>query len=519
MLCRVKINLSSPLVREESLHGREYIVAPMAMLAEGVITGTDGVPTFYPGDEIAKSVTGWNAKPIVVYHPFENGAPVTACQPDVLNSSQVGIILNTVYDDKLRAEAWLEKDRLQLVDSRVLEALTAGTTIEISTGMHMDAGNIKGEFAGVSYQAIATNITADHLAILPDKTGAYSVAAGGGLLQINEQPLEKLKYAGLRQGDSWVAGNGKVKMTLTCNEMSFDKIHSAVQKALRIKYAGNVDADGYSNTPYVFDVFGDFFVMEMPPDYKMYKMSYVATDTGVTLSGEPQEVVRVTEYRLKKDGSYVANCISKPDKRNPDMPTKKEKIDALILKSNGRFVETDRRMLENSSEDLIEKLTGETAPVTNPASPPPPAVEPPSLEKKLASTPETQPAPVTNAKLSPEQEEDLAWARQEKQRQKDEIINDLVANVAAEEQPIKRASLAKKNLGELQELQSFVSNERSLAANSAVKDDATPPHIQSMMGNHAPPTAIRSNSGKPVGKIAPLAHRTMTFPKPGAKAE
>lgn len=171
--------------RRETLHGRDYIVAPMAMLTEGVHNGSGG-PLYYPEKECRAAAQSWNMRPVVVYHPEINGQGVSACDPDILEKQQVGMVMNTVWDGKLRAEAWLEEGRLGTVDNRILDALEQNKMMEVSTGLFTDNEPEAGTYGTEVYTHIARNHRPDHLAILPDRVGACSIADGAGLLQLNE---------------------------------------------------------------------------------------------------------------------------------------------------------------------------------------------------------------------------------------------------------------------------------------------------------------------------------------------
>lgn len=182
---KLTFNTGSAL-RDEVLEGRSYCVAPMVMLTEGVHTGSQGA-LYYPKDELSKTPVVWNHKPIVVYHPEINGQGVSACSPEIVENQKVGIIFNTVFDGKLRAEAWFDKEKLPKVDNRIWEAIQKNEMVELSTGLFTDNTKTPGSWNGEAYDAIAKNYRPDHLAILPDRIGACSIADGAGLLQLNEE--------------------------------------------------------------------------------------------------------------------------------------------------------------------------------------------------------------------------------------------------------------------------------------------------------------------------------------------
>lgn len=182
---------SLPMVRYEMLEGRQHMVVPMVMITEGVHAGSNG-PLYYPKDELQKgaAVLNWNHKPVVVYHPTKNGESISACESTVLTKRKVGVILNTTYESgkgrepgRLKAEAWLETNKLKQVDERVLKAVMNKEMMEVSTGVFTDNEQTPGQWRGEDYHSIARNYRADHLAILPDQKGSCSIADGAGLLR------------------------------------------------------------------------------------------------------------------------------------------------------------------------------------------------------------------------------------------------------------------------------------------------------------------------------------------------
>lgn len=186
-------NIGGTKLRHETMDGKEYVVAPMAMLTEGVHNGSNG-PLFYPKEELSKTPVVWNMKPLVIYHPTANGQGVSACTPEVIEKRSVGVVMNSKFDDKLRAEAWIDEPKCNQVDPRVMKALHKGEMVEVSTGLFTDNEIKEGEYHGKRYVAIARHYRPDHLAILPDKKGACSISDGAGLLQLNEEQLNEAQH-------------------------------------------------------------------------------------------------------------------------------------------------------------------------------------------------------------------------------------------------------------------------------------------------------------------------------------
>lgn len=387
--------------RKDTLEGRECLVVPMVMLTEGVHAGSGG-PLFYPKDELSKTPVTWNHKPVVVYHPTLNGEGVSACEKDVLETHKVGVILNTRWDDKLRAEAWLYEDALKRVDPRVLTAIENNQMMEVSTGLYTDNEELPGEWNTEKYTAIARNYRPDHLAILPDQIGACSVKDGAGLLRINTEKKDE-KKDDKDKPESTVFTNTvknavlRAGCQLVNNELSFSKITSSLSSLLSSKYG----KPGKYWDGWISDVFSDSVVF-YGEDMKLYMIGYSATDSTVSLVGEAKEVSRVVEYKTKDGKAFVANSVEGSSllslvEKETAMPfDKKAHVTSLI--GNG-FEEKDRTWLEALADDNLAKILPKTTttvqtntvPVQTPAptpvqtnTTPAPA---PTLEQYIASAP------------------------------------------------------------------------------------------------------------------------------------
>lgn len=379
---RFTCNVLPKTVRHDQMEGRDFIVVPMVILTEGVHCGSDG-PMFYPSDELSKTPVVWNHKPVVVYHPEMNGVGISACDPDVITSRKVGVMMNTRFEKgKLKSEAWIEADRANLVDPRIMEAINRNEMMELSTGVFVDHEDATGEWNGETYQAIARNYRPDHLALLPDKIGACSIADGAGFLR-NESGRKREQVMSLFRKALQEAG-------ISINEMSHSNIRDNLTTALRKKFKAEGD-----NGPFLWvaDVYNDFVIYEL--DGKLFRIGYTDTDTAVTLSDEaPVSVVRVTEYRTVT-GAFVGNRDQNQEPKNMKK-TKKEMVDALISNSNGLLVEADRERLMAFNENQLERiaLIKEATPPASPAAAPAPAANA-TPTPAPAATP--APAPATNA--------------------------------------------------------------------------------------------------------------------------
>ena len=164
-------------VETRDLEGRPHLVVPMVMITVGTWNGSGG-PVFYSEDVLRNSVSLWNGRPVVCYHPTMYGHDY-AGSPEVFNRQKTGVVFNTRFEDgKLKAEAWLDKQRLNAVDIRIANAIQKGKAIEVSTGLAVVTDNEKTSTGAI----VAVELRPDHLALLPDKRGACSLADGAGLL-------------------------------------------------------------------------------------------------------------------------------------------------------------------------------------------------------------------------------------------------------------------------------------------------------------------------------------------------
>jgi hypothetical protein len=269
-------------VRFDKLDGEDCIVVDTNMLAPGVWAGSGG-PLLYTEDELTDNVDAWNHMPIVVYHPTAaDGTGVSARDPVVLNTRGVGVILNTHYSEKLKTQSWMKIRRLNEVDKRILDTLKAGKQVEVSTGLYTINEGPEGEYNGQKYVAKATKFRPDHLAILPDKVGAYSVKAGGGMLQLNEsrepERTQRILHRGLEEHLKAIG------VTVTANEMSFTDVSRALSDALATKFG----RPGQYWDGYLCEVYPDYVVYRSE-DNKLYKIGYSSDGSSVALTGDPVE--------------------------------------------------------------------------------------------------------------------------------------------------------------------------------------------------------------------------------------
>lgn len=187
----------SVATRTETYLGREYLVAPVIMLCEGVLQGANAdSPEYCPASELESFAQQWNGRPVVMNHPKVQGTFVSANHPEVLEDWQFGFVFNAYYaedDDgnKLKAEAWLDVARAEELGGEFQDAIDRinnGEVVEVSTGLYCGIIEKKGKFNSQPYTGVWVGVISDHLAILSDGViGACSVEGGCGIPRINER--------------------------------------------------------------------------------------------------------------------------------------------------------------------------------------------------------------------------------------------------------------------------------------------------------------------------------------------
>lgn len=328
-------------VRYETLEGRPHVVVPIVMMTEGVHKGSGG-EVMYNSADMAAAPTIWDHKPIVVYHPEIDGKGASACDQTILNKQKVGIMLHTAYEDKLKCEGWIDIDRANLVDLRIMQAINNKQMMEVSTGVYVDLVRNEGEWQGQKYIGSATNLRADHLALLPDQKGACSIEKGAGLLRNAAAP--EIDHRRIDLMITALLTNKKLDTS-----MSFNNIRESLYSLLNARLSGNIKE---LQNWWLEDVFPDFCVYEQSG--KFYKLAYSISDGTVVLSNDPpEEVLKVTEYRTVS-GSFIGNS----EQGTQSIMTKPELVSKLI--TNGGWKESDRPYLMEQKEEDLKRY-----PITN----------------------------------------------------------------------------------------------------------------------------------------------------------
>jgi hypothetical protein len=306
-------------IRYESLNDRPHLVVPVVMMTEGVHNGI-----YHSIEELGKYAHTWNGIPVTVNHPRVNGTHVSANEPTILENYQVGAVFHSyVEDNKLKGEVWLDEERLRTVSPAAFTYILAKKPMDVSLGITSDYETREGEWNGEHYDRVAINDRPDHLALLPNGTGACSWDDGAGI-RVNEQSKSEKVHP-----------------------ISFYVVSLSEKVRAVSRLVDTLDSETTIN--FVEDVLENEVIYRQhtmsegrPPEQLYYRRAYTFSNNVAEWNGAPVPVVREVKYRV-----INAN-------EGGTMPVRKEKISKLI--DAGVFEEKDREMLEKLEDGVFNAL-------------------------------------------------------------------------------------------------------------------------------------------------------------------
>lgn len=393
-----------------TFEGREHLVVPViALIGDTVIQASNApTPEYIPSSVISSSVLSWNGRPVVPGHPKSNGKAISANSPKVFDSSRMGFIFETKFEDnKLKMRPYLDIERCNEIggDAKLtIEKLQDGKSIDVSVGAIVDTEEVKGmTLAGKEYGAIWVELSGDHLASLPSGVGACSQSMGCGAPRIAEGVEETNRSESDKENDMPDDANAPVaidraaerqpkrdffsrllakfrpsvifddgnsddelRMSLAAAirevEHSFDCICSTYPDSGVVIYMTYEGYGTYSGTyqywrrTFSVDTSGKKITLNDDAIEVQPKRVWETVDEEVeTMSGKDElenennnnsnKQLRAAECACKKGEETMANAEARKESR-------KEAINEFI--KSGRFAEEDRKVLESVSELMSE---------------------------------------------------------------------------------------------------------------------------------------------------------------------
>ena len=364
--------------------GREWLVVPVVMLVEGVHHGSAG-PILHLQENFSQNPQDWNGVPLTVGHPQDNeGRHVSVQQIDEVHWV-VGQVQNTrIENGKLKAEAWIDRQRAIAINPEVVNYLMEGKKLEVSTGMGTVDVSKQGEWDGETYQAVTQEYYPDHLALLPGEQGACSWQDGCGI-RVNqkheEETNEMIDEKGIKAYKQMLQQGQDVLNGLQTNEVGFLELSNKLQSQLD-------RLDSEARIHFLKEIYDDHFVYEVRDrdagSQRFFQQTYeVQENNEIEWTDDPQEVRRNVEFvplngqnNKQKQNNGACGCSMKRTKFNNntedtmsnDEKNKQpsgevmDKVVSLINNERTRFSKTDRPWLLQLNEEQLEKLEPTEAP-------------------------------------------------------------------------------------------------------------------------------------------------------------
>lgn len=329
----------------KALHGRDHWVVPVVMSIEGVHNGSQG-PILYSAEELAKSVDNWNGAPVTIYHPQTNNGNYTSARTPESAPGVVGIIYNAQMDGaKLKGEAWIDIEVLKEVSPVAYEHIEQTKAVDVSIGAFQEHIVEQGEFKDETYQAIATNIQPDHLAILPNKKGACDWDDGCGI-RVNEKnkSMNIFQQLGSKAADYF-------KSFFALNEPGMVETLEQINQLLWAMDTENI-------WHYLEESYEDHVIYRKNQngDISYFRQDYtIDKDNNVVFEGDPVEVVKDVTFNpvTNLNQSVKLNTMSKP--ATPCT------VNDLINNEATHYTEDNREWLESLSDDQLQLMAPKEA--------------------------------------------------------------------------------------------------------------------------------------------------------------
>jgi hypothetical protein len=253
----------------------------------------------------------------------------------------------------LKAEAWIDEQRLLAVSPSTCERLKQGEVIEVSVGVFNEEEQREGNWNDEHYAAIARNHRPDHLALLPDDQGACSVEDGCGIRSNKKGGQNEMS-----KKDEMKSEKLEFLTSLLANQdMDYKELVYDLQRKL----------DGWDNNDkvhYLQAVYDDYIIYQVrrvnDGSEEFYKQTYEVNEDEGTIEfvERPERVQKRVEFISTQKKSVFSNLkqFLTMSKKKEDKPCCPEKVDQLIVNKATRWEEDDREALNQLDEATIDKM-------------------------------------------------------------------------------------------------------------------------------------------------------------------
>jgi len=337
-------------IREVTYQGKPHLVVPVVMMVEGVHHGSHG-PIFHRSEVLRNLPERWNGIPVTINHPEREQVNVSGNIPEIMDEYSVGQVFNTHYNNGLKAEAYINIERIQRISPDALAYIQAGRPLEVSVGVYNDTEPITGEWEGETYESVAVNYVPDHLALLPEGQGACSWSDGCGI-RVNKKGGNSVKD--LLKTFKEISQKGYVVSPIS-NEEGFQEISQLLMSALD-------DMDTNTKSYYLEEVYANDFiyrVRNVEGGSTLYRRGYSVNNGTVTMADTPAEVRKQVSYvtmRMRRTKSSTNNEQGGTTMSDPKSPCCEDKVDRLIANEQTKFTAADKDWLLALNEQQVDKL-------------------------------------------------------------------------------------------------------------------------------------------------------------------
>ena len=337
-------------------------MVPVVMMVEGVHHGSRG-PVLHLAEELGAFVEAWNGIPVTIDHPEQDGQNVSANSPEMIDARTVGRVFNAHMDgDKLKAEAWIDEEAIRQLSPNALGHIMNGHPLDVSVGMFSEEEDVQGEHNGENYDSISRNSRPDHLALLPDASGACSWEDGCGVRTNKEGGSKKpMKNEELFKTMKELGKEGYSVNLISNAEAGLRELITNIQMKLDA-----MDTD--LKIHFLQEVYEDHFVYEVRSREgatQLYKRSYTVNEGVIEFAAEePTEVRKQVTYVTLKEGGPKRTKFSNNNSKQEvnkmsdklDKPCCEDVVDALIANEKTTYGSEDKEWLLSLGEDKVAKL-------------------------------------------------------------------------------------------------------------------------------------------------------------------
>ena len=324
----------------QTLAGVQYQIYPCVLIVEGVHHGVGTNPVYYSSAVLEASAPHWNNMPVTVGHPVNQQGQHIMCNTDgtVRAQWEIGKVVNSRFEDgKLKAELWIDVVRANEKSPALLDFISNDGQLEVSTGLLAVDDSQEGQWNSEEYSASILQVYPDHLALLPNSTGACSWEDGCG-----------------------VRWNAAKEFSPVVNEQELTSIVNKIRQYVDSLDVYNQATEEYQTINFARAIYSDYFVYEQrarnngTQETKMYKQQYSMDNGSVVVDTEPVEVVEEITYKEQTNEKKIKN--SKEENKMAGKKCCPKKVAELIANENNSFVADDQAWLEVMEESQLDKL-------------------------------------------------------------------------------------------------------------------------------------------------------------------